>query len=63
VSGGKREKAFRVLTGGRWGGVTTMVSQRRRAEATVLGARWEGNTGADGASRCEDWKHGVEMVL
>jgi hypothetical protein len=45
------------------GGVMTVVSRRRRAEAVVRGARWEGNTGADGASRCEDWERGVEKVL
>jgi hypothetical protein len=26
-------------------------------------ARWEGNTGADGASRCEEWEGSVETVL
>jgi hypothetical protein len=26
-------------------------------------AWWEGNTGADGASRCEEWEGGVETVL
>jgi hypothetical protein len=35
----------------------------RRQMAVVRGARWEGNTGADGASRCEDWDRGVETVL
>jgi hypothetical protein len=41
----------------------TVVSQRQRAEAAVCGAQWEGNTGADGASRCEEWEGGVETVL
>jgi hypothetical protein len=41
----------------------TVVPQRRRVEAVVRGARWEGNTGVDGASRCEDWDRGVETVL
>jgi hypothetical protein len=41
----------------------TVVSRRRRAEAVVLGARWEGNTGTDGVSRCDDWERGVETVL
>jgi hypothetical protein len=41
----------------------TVVSRRRRAEAAVLGARWEGNTGMDGVSRCKDWERGVETVL
>jgi hypothetical protein len=37
--------------------------RHRRAEAAVRGARWKGNTGMDGASRCEDRDRGVEMVL
>jgi hypothetical protein len=37
--------------------------RRRRAEAVVRGARWEGNMGADGVSRCEDRDRGVETVL
>jgi hypothetical protein len=45
------------------GGAMTVVSRCRRAEAVVRGARWEGNTGADGVSRCEDWERGVETVL
>jgi hypothetical protein len=30
------------------GGATTVVPRRRRVEAAVRGAWWEGNTGADG---------------
>jgi hypothetical protein len=45
------------------GGAMTVVPRRRRVEAAVRGARWEGNMGADGASRCEDWDRGVETVL
>jgi hypothetical protein len=45
------------------GDAMTVVSQRRRAEAAVRGARWEGNTGTDGASRYKDWERGVEIVL
>jgi hypothetical protein len=45
------------------GSAMTVVSQRRRAEVAVRGARWEGNTGADGASRCKGWERGVEIVL
>jgi hypothetical protein len=45
------------------GGAMTVVPRRRRVEAAVRGAQWEGNTGADGASRCEDWDRGVETVL
>jgi hypothetical protein len=45
------------------GGAMTVVPQRRRVVAAVRGARWEGNTGADGVSRCEGWGRGVETVL
>jgi hypothetical protein len=45
------------------GGAMTVVSRHRKAEAVVHGARWEGNTGADGASQCEGWERGVETVL
>jgi hypothetical protein len=61
--GGKREKAFGILTGDRWGGAMTVVPRRRSVVAAVRGARWEGYTGADGASRCEGWDRGVETVL
>jgi hypothetical protein len=45
------------------GGATIVELRHRRAEVAVRGARWEGNTGADGASRCEDRDRGVETVL
>jgi hypothetical protein len=45
------------------GGAMAVVPRRRRVEAAVPGARWEGNTGADGASRCEGWDRGMETVL
>jgi hypothetical protein len=45
------------------GGAKTVAPRRRRVEVAVRGAQWEGSTGADGASRCEGWDHGVETVL
>jgi hypothetical protein len=61
--GGKREKAFGILTRGRWGwcddcGVPVLKSGGGGAWSSV-----EGNTGADGASQCEDSERGVVTVL
>jgi hypothetical protein len=39
------------------------LAGRRRDKAAADRARWECNTGVDGASRCEECEGGVETVL
>jgi hypothetical protein len=61
--GEKGEETFWILTGGKWGRCDDGGARRRRVEAVVRGARWEGNTCVGGANRCEGRDRGVETVL
>jgi hypothetical protein len=45
------------------GGGLPEVSRRQWEQMGDDKARWEGNTGVGGASRCEEWEGGVETVL
>jgi hypothetical protein len=56
---GDRGEPHRDVGGHRGGAVWPGDGETK---AAANRARWEGNTGADGASRCEEWEGGAETA-